>query len=312
MNYSDRVTASFREFWKSPALLSVLILEFIITILLAFLFFFSDTVLVGMLNKAAVAQVIEQTGTIDWHVFLNTKTMVVLAVLLLIQGFVFIYIDSFFKSGFYGMLKNLVQDGTTTFNEFMPMAKRYWPAMFRFLLVRYALMLLVLAPFFVAAIQFVATTPALVTQGQYIALFTTLAAGALLALLISFWFLYGEAVIVFDDARASEGIRGSMQLANKNVGFSLATLFTFIAIAALGVIAASIISFPFDYAAEATKSFGLAILADVVRFVLNLITISATVVASIFVFLSYRDLTEAPAVRKAPAVKNAHVKRKKA
>jgi hypothetical protein len=309
MTFGQRLSASFSQFKKSPSLLTVMVLEFILSVLLGMLFFIGNLAIIVYLNETALGSISREAMDIQAliNIAMNARTIITMGILLVLQGIIFVYMDSFFKSGFYGMLKNAVHDGSTTFQEFVPEAKRYWHPMFRFLLLRYALIVLFGIPFFIALLMFAGTNPALISTGQVTFFIGSLIVFVIALLLIFFWLFYGEAVIVFEDATAKQAVRDSTRLAKQN--FKL-TAGSFLVIAAMIIVAAiieSIIVMPFDYLAQNVAS--MQVLRDFVRFILNIITISAGIIASIFIFLTYDHLTTKREVRR-PAAKISKIKRK--
>ena len=306
MDYAEKLTTSFSKFWNNRSLLSVMLLEFILAVLLGILFFLGDMVVLSYMNKDALAVM----PVIDWHVFLNAPTIITAIVLIAIQLLIFIYIDSFFKAGFYGMLKNVVQDGSTAFAEFLPNAKRYWRSMFRFLLLRNAIILVFLAPLVIALISYLGTTQQFVTMQQQVFVVVAFLLLVLAMIAVFYWFFYGEAVIVFEDANVAEAMRTSTQMANRSVGVTIASLVTVGVIIILGSAVESVLMVPFQLLAASSQVW--VIVAGFVRFLLNIITISAGIVASLFICFTYDELTMKKAARKVQ-VKRAIVpiKRKK-
>jgi hypothetical protein len=126
MRYSERLSLSFKQYWQNRSLLSVLLLEFIARTIFIAISIMVDIFIVMWINGATVGAVP------DVGAFLNLKTYAVLAALLIVQFIGLLYINSFFSAGLFGMLKNVIQDGSTTFDEFMPSAKRYWYETFRY------------------------------------------------------------------------------------------------------------------------------------------------------------------------------------
>ena len=308
MEYSPKIKQSFSGMWNNKSLWSVLILELILTTILGILFFLGDTAVVAYLNSDVLQGGL--TG-FDWTLLLNAKTIVTTVFLLVLQFFIFVYVDSFFKSGFYGMIKNYVKDGSTTFKEFIPEAKRFWHPMFRLLLIRFVIFAVFGIPFMLALFSILGTTPQFIDSSQIILFAVTALVFAIVALLVFFWFLYSEAYVVFDDMGAWESIKASARLANQNKGTSIVVIL----LAILFLLGAGIISgllvLPLDLAVKATQSTGLAITRDVINFLLNIISLVATVVVSILVFLVYSELTTIKAARTTPVSRSKTVIKKK-
>lgn len=298
MKYGERLKSSFTYMRHSPSLLSVMILEFILGVTLGVLFFLGNLAIIVYLNRNALVNL--DPNALDITAFINiafnAKTIMVLSIVLLLQGVIFVYLDSFFKAGFFGMLKNAIHDGTTTLHEFLPEAKHYWYAMFRFLLLRYAIMALFAIPFLIALLFYVGTTPEFVTTAQAGWLLGTFLLFIIAVILIFFWFFYGEAVIVFEDASAMQAVRDSARITNQHLGITTGSLLTVIVLITIATVLENVLGMPFEYLGTIYGSAQL--FTDSVKFFLNIITISAGIIASIFIFLTYDHLTTARGVRK--------------
>jgi hypothetical protein len=301
MTYGERLKTSFAHFKKSPSLLNVMIMEFILSVLLGILFFVGNLAIIVWLNQTGFQALGDQA--LDMEAFiavaLNAKTIITLVLVLIVEGLIFVYMDSFFKAGFYGMLKNAVHDGSTTFQEFVPEAKRYWHPMFRFLLLRYVLLIVFGIPLIVAAISVAGTTPALISSSQWVLLGVTFTIFIVAMLLIFFWLFYGEAVIVFEDADTKQAVKDSGRIVKQHLGATIGAFLIVVGIILVATVVESVLALPFDALAEKVGS--TAFLRDVVKFLLNIITISAGIIASIFIFLTYDNFTNTRSVRKPTA-----------
>jgi|GEM_PF-5687110 len=298
MDYAPKLKQSFSGMWHNKSLWSVLILELILVTVVGILFFLGDLAVLAYINKDIVANGL--TTAADWYALLNMKTYLVGGILLLIQGLIFVYLSSFFTAGFIGMVKNLVKDGSTTFAEFIPEAKRFWYPMFRLTLVRYAILTVVAIPAFFAFLSFSLTTPQFLETSQIVYLVVSFLVLAVVATLVYFWFLYSEACVAFEDMQALQSIKTSARMANQNIGTSaVIVLLAFVIFFGAGIISALLI-LPFDIAIELQPQPWLMFTRSVVNFLLNIFTILATIVASVFVFLAYQELTVIKSVRKMP------------
>lgn len=283
MSYSTNLSASFSQFWGNRSLLSVLLLELVARTLLIILFV--------LVNGAAVIGLNGVPSTPDIDHFLNAKTVITLAILALVEFFIILYVSSFFSAGFFGMLKNVIQDGATTFHEFLPNAKRYWQPTFRFLLVPYIIMLLSMIPFiFVytsasAAMLYGARLDPATVQ----LLVLTLGISLLVLLLLSFLLSYGPAIIVFHDAGAWEASKESMQLAKRYVGKTLAMIITVGIIIGIMLLLVNLINGAISYWLDSIGAPSQAM--QFTEFVLSIFVVVAIIIASIFVFQTFDDIT---------------------
>jgi hypothetical protein len=296
MQHGAKLKYAFTKVWQSPALLSVSLLEFIFTVLLGFLFYLLDMFILKSMN----IEVFSAAGG-DWHSLVNPTTIFVGLLLILVQGIIFVYVTSFFKAGFYGMLKNTIHDNSTVFAEFMPSAKRYWYALFRLLLFRYAILFCIASPFILSFIIYVWTTPQFVSSSLSLVLMSTFLLGILLGLLTFFLLMWSEAIIVFEDEDALNAMKQSFQLTKKYMMIPFVAFLVFLLLIVGAVVVSSIISVPFELAAtrlppaEGAK-IGLMtpqwqMTNDLVDFLLNVVTIYASIVGSLFIFAVYYELT---------------------
>ena len=192
MSHIDHLSFSFKQFWNNKSLLSVMLLEFILTFLLGILFFVADLAIITVLNKAALGAIVVPIDSPQYQqAFLiaiwNMHTILVIGVILLMQSVILVYVDSFFKSGFYGMIKNVIQDGSTSFKEFLPEAKRYWHAMFRLLLLRYAIFAAVAIPFIFSLVSVLGTTQQFLSATQITLFSISIVLLIIVGLLTFFW-----------------------------------------------------------------------------------------------------------------------------
>jgi len=289
MSYIDRFRKSFVAAKKNPALLSVLILKFILSALLFMLFAVVDTLIIIMLNKSALQFVpVEMLGV---NSFLNAKTVFVASILFLVELFIFTYVNSFFNAGFYAMIKNMMCDGSTLFKEFFPEAKKYWAAFFRLLLVKYALFLIVALPLIVGLISYLATVPSAISTTQAWWLIGSIFFFGLATITLFFVFLYAGAVLVYEREDALPAMKASLQLIKNKFWYSVCIGLTIAGLFFVAFILSALLLIPFEKLAQLFPDKGVVILHDIASFVLNIVTLIATVITSIFLFMSYDELT---------------------
>jgi len=278
---------SFSRFWKNPGLLSILLLEFIFVVVFGILSYIVNTAVLFSLNTDVLASPLAATGELNWRLLLNAKTIITLSLLFIVEFLLFVYLDSIFKSGFYTMVRNTIQDGNTKFGEFTPGVKRYSFAMLRLLLFRYSCIVLLAMPLVVGIVLGSAIT----FPSSY---FQSLIVVSIIIFLIG-WFvislatLYAEFVIVFDDVSAIESIIKSSQLVKKHFFASLGSFLMIIFLVIAGILAAKILQLPFSLLADRGVFYAAA--NQSMGFILNIFTISATVIAGLYLCQRYHDIT---------------------
>jgi hypothetical protein len=230
-------------------------------------------------------------GTPQLDSFMNAKTFVVLAILFVIEFVAFLYVNSFFSAGYFGMLKNIVQDGSTSFDEFMPNAKRYWYPTFRYLALPYLILLVFTLPFayFYGIFSMVAAVGGIMTASSLNYILITFAIAFIAAVAILFWFSYGPALIVFEDMDARQAMKTSFKLARTNLWPT--TVMTVTCTVIVGVTMLLVYGVNLGFAWLVVSSSQLAAVANVVELLLNIAIISAGIVASVFIFYTYDELT---------------------
>jgi hypothetical protein len=293
-----------------------MLLEFIARMILLMVFMLLDVFIIGVMNKDVIIGMTSQN--FDFTPLLNAPTIIVTLVLVIIELIVMLYINSFFSAGFFGMVKNHVKDGSTSFGEFMPSVKRYWTAMFRFLFIRYAVMLVFSIPLGFAIFSVLGTSPGFVTTAQWAILAIAFAVALVCGLIIYFWLFYGEAAIVFEDLEAWKAVKRSSAIARSNVKVTLGALFSVVLFLILASLAVSLCLAPFDYMiAKITLAQGdpqaWVLTRQIIELVLNIVTISAMIITSIFIFLTYNQVVgKRPAAKPVKEqVKATSIKRKK-
>jgi hypothetical protein len=307
MRYSERLSFSFKQYWQNRSLLSVLLLEFIARTIFIAICIIVDIFVVMWVNGAAI------NAVPDVGAFLNIKTYTILAILLILQFIGLLYINSFFSAGLFGMLKNVIQDGSTTFDEFMPSAKRYWYETFRYLLLPYGIMMLALLPFMYiyGVMSVMVTLGAMPYDGVLVPLLVTLLIAVAATIIVLFWFSYGPAIIVFEDASAWDAIKESCKLAKRNAGKTALMSATCIIIVAIAFLLMHGINIGMTMLGMRVQAAWFDTARRIIELLLNIVIISASVIAGIFIFRTYDDLTMRKAARHVRTGKPEHqIKRK--
>lgn len=309
MEYSERLRSSFVAIGRSPSLLAVMLLEFIARMVLVVLFAILDLAVLGYINKDVLSAM--TPDTMSWAPLLNPTTIIVGVLLLVVQMLILLYIHSFFASGFFGMVKNYVKDGSTVFAEFMPGVRRYWRATFRFLFVRYGVMLLLSIPFGIALFNVLGTQPGFVTNTQWGLFIGASIFTIITGILLFFWLFFGEAAIVFEDLEAWEAVKRSGSIASKRIGLVIGGLVTIFVIVLIASFIVTILTLPFDVKIESLRAVGdtaamsgWMMARDIVNFILNVVTIVANIIVVVFIFLTFNDAVGGrPAARPVVATK---------
>jgi hypothetical protein len=290
-------------------------------------FIILDGLVMYWMNRDAAAS-IAITGQVDWQMFMNAPTLIVLGILVFVQLIAMLYVNSFFMSGFAGMCKNYVKDGSTKFAEFMPSVKRYWHGMFWLLFIRYVLLIVIVTPFLLALMSYLGTTPELVTTAQWAALLVTMVVMLVLGTFIYLAFFYGEAAVVFEEMTARQAIKRSWQLTKENFGKTFLAVLSVLLIVIAASLIVTLLLLPFDIIVSNTLGDSTWILVrDVADWTFKgVFTSIATIVAVIFALLTYNEIVggkqgkapvkkveeKAPEKKAVPAKQAAVAKKKKA
>lgn len=299
MRYPELLKVSWMRYWQNKSLLSVLLLEFIARTIAIAAFIAIDIAVVVALNGPVIP------GEAGLTQFMNAKTYIVLTILLLVEFFAILYINSFFSAGFFGMLRNVVQDGSTTFDEFLPNAKRYWYATFRYLIIPYILLLLAMLPF---AYFYALSATAAAFGGMFDAsLLPYLAVSGVITLLVAaailYWFSYGSAIIVFDDTDAWTAMKDSFALAKRRAGATMMMTALCMLVLLLAFAIYHSINLTFMLLAQRLQQEWMLTAARILELLLQIITLSAAVIAGIIVFMVYDGITSEKAARHVRAEK---------
>lgn len=285
MEYFNTLQDSVRSAWLNLGLLAVLVLEFVLMSLLGIFFFFLDNMILARMNPAAAFAGSPQ-GFVNE--LLNPATITVMLTILLVQGVFLAFVDSLFKAGFFGMAKNTLQKGKTGLGEFLPEMKRFWKSMFGFQLLRYAIIGFFAVPLAISGIWLMGATYELISPEQVLFLITGVAILGMVWILVTFFFIYGEAAIVFERESVFGALKRTLHLVRENIWFTVKIVLVLVLILLTAGIIESALTMPFEYLASHTESW--VIVADVTNLVFGLISMFATVVAALFVFTGYREI----------------------
>lgn len=302
MDHLDRLSQSSTDLWRNPSVLGVLLLQYILVMLVVVLFVAIDAAIIWWLNSGTLGPLLsadqfqpEALLNAIW----NARTISTIVAVGLIQLVLLLLLSSIFTAGALGMMRNLLLDGSTRFQEFPSMARRFTGQVFRFTLLRYALLAIPIGLFLFAVLSVLGTTPELIDSTQIGLLITSGVILLVVGVLVAFLLMYGDAVIVFEDLGALHAARRTLRIVREHPGTSIAAgLLGFTTIIVLSIIV-SLLTMPLSIAADATGSAGLLVGEQVVSFLGNIILMAAGLVVTIFLFRTYRHLTGGT-VRTAP------------
>ena len=287
MGHFGRLVDSGKDLWRNPSLLGVLVLQYAIVTLLGILFGLMDIALIASLNGGTLGPLLDQGAPQEALIgaVWNAKTAIALGVVGGVQFLLLTAVASWFTAGAYGMIRNLLLDGSTALREFRPMARRFVWRIFRFTLLRYALLAVLTAPLVFSFLGIAGTTSGLVTPGQMAFFTIALIAFVVIGLFVMLLLLYGDAVIVFEDAGALRAAKRTLLLVRRHPWTSLVTGLLSIALLALFAIIISFLLAPLRAAKQAVvASEGLGIIG-------NVLLVAAGTVVVIFIFRTYRSIT---------------------
>lgn len=291
MEWTQRISLSTRQLLSNPSIFFVLILELVLAFLAFTLFFLLDTALLTWLNRDALTPQVLQNPQAMISVLSNPQTIALALLLLAVQGAIMIVIDSYFKAGAYGMIKNAIKDGSTSFKEFVPNTKRFFIPFFAYQLIRALLLVIVSIPFVVGLVSIIGTTPSLIDQGQIALIITGSVIAALGGLIVLFLFLYVAPAIFLDGKGAVPAIKHSIELVKSRFLPSVGIALTLLLILVIASILGSLVSLPFNILITPESSQALFLAGDIVKFLTNLISIAAGIIATFFLFHSYMVLS---------------------
>jgi hypothetical protein len=294
MKYGARLSYSVRSFFANPALLSVILLWFILNFLLAILFDLVKLALLPFVNPEYLQAAL--TG-MDTTPFLTPATYAFNAVFFLVQGFVFVYVLSFFSAGLFGMFKNLMQDGSTIFREFFPEAKRNWYVMFRIQLARFAITFVVMMLAYYGLMQYLGTTAGFLTSAQWAIIIFCLLLSVIIFAAMSFLLLYAESDAVLSQSMAMQAMKTSAASARKHALYSLGVMLTAAVIVLIGGVVVLSLSSLVSKAFDDTGAVSM-IISSLLNYLLLIVVFSAGIIANIFIVRSYYDLTKGHKARK--------------
>lgn len=279
----------------SPSLIGVLVLEYITRTVLVVLFIMIDAMIVLAMNPDAASILASQPGSIG--PLLNAPTITVVILLAIVELFILLYASSFFISGFYGMAKNTIKDGSARFAEFIPSVKRYWRSFFRFYFLKYGLTILFFIPAIITTIMLLASPSGGADSQPYISFIIAVLFSIIATVVLHVWLFYGEAAMVFADEEALPAAKQSGKVLAANIGASVTTMLTALSIAFIASIITAILLSPFDYMAQESFLAGNSSrmmlwqsIRQVADLIFGIIMISATALWSLFVLLRYNSL----------------------
>lgn len=295
MAFGTILRDSFRRFIDSPVLFGMLLAEMVLVWVLAILFFIVDGAVAFGMNADALRLVDPANIEAAISAMLNAPTIAVMGVLVVFQLLVLLLLDSLFKAGLYGMAKNAVLDGTTTIREFWPEAKRFWPPMLRFLLIRYLLLALLFIPSIILLYRLAITPVGMVGETLVVSAIIGIVLFLLGWLAISLLFLYGEAAIVLDDETASGAIRSSARALRERPGLAIVLLLTILLmLVAIGLLE-RVIAIPIEANIVPSPDGGLpsggwVVARNILGLLSNLAVLSVTVIGMLLSVLAYREI----------------------
>lgn len=294
MSHIERLKASGTDLWRNPSVMGVMVLQYLLASLLVILCIVTDLAVVAGMNKVALGPLLAQEASPEAFVYAlwNTPTIVVVVILVIIQLAILTFVSAMFTAGAYGMIKNLLLDGTTTFREFVPEARRYTGKIFRFALLRFAILIIPIALFALAVVSVLGTTPGLVTGGQYAFLFSALGLLLGVGLIASLLLIYGDAVIVFEDIGALAAAKRTFALVRKRPGVTIATALLAFGVMLLLIIIVMVLSIPLQPAAGSSPSLGRVMSAQAADIVGNVLLLATSLLITIFIFRTYRFITD--------------------
>ncbi|HIH24981.1 TPA: hypothetical protein HA251_08160 [Candidatus Woesearchaeota archaeon] len=276
----------------SPSLIGVLVLEYIARTVLVVLFIMIDAMIVLAMNPDAASILATQPGSIG--PLLNAPTIAVVVLVVIIELLILLYASSFFISGFYGMAKNTIKDGSARFGEFIPSVKRYWRVFFRFYFLKYGLTILLFIPAIIMTAVLLASPQGATDTMVYLSFAIALLFSVIATVVLHVWLFYGEAVIIFADAEALPAAKQSGKVLAANIGSSVTTMLTVLSIAFIATIITAILLSPFDYMIKDSFLVGNSSrmmlwqsIRQVADLVFGIIMISATALWSLFVLIQY-------------------------
>ena len=318
MAYFNRLGSSFSGFWKNPAMLGVMIMDFIAKTVIGSAFVILDIFLLSKINPLAMQAITDTysqfmtvavtgtgTFTMNWTPFLDPTTLAVMIPLILLQFLLIVYVNTFFLSGFFGMAKNYTQDGKTKISEFMPSVKRYWHGMFWLTFARNVLMVVIFTPFLLAFSSYMGTATDLISTGQIVFIVVTAIFLVLMLIMVSLALFYAEAAIVFEDLNAMPAIKRSWNVMKQNFGVTILTGLGVLVLFFLSDVLVKLLMLPFDMIVENTLGNETWLLIqNIASWCFNVVAISASIITGLFILLTYREIVGKSRIVKAAPEKS--------
>jgi hypothetical protein len=274
-----------RACFCNPALISVLLLWFLLSFIVWVLFELVRTAVLHALVpelQSASAQQALQLLTPGVKAFLLASYALQMLVMILVLGY--------FIAGLFGMLKNLWHDGSTVFGEFPSAGTRYGRPVLAIQLLRgvaYAIAGLLIG---YALDMLIGTTPGLLTSQQQSAVAISVAAGLLVVIVVSFVLLFAESVVARRDATAREAILESLALIRQRPVRSIGIFAVSILLYVPGIVLYALLRWGIMSIVQMMAgSWATPVLVGV-DFVLSALLLTGLIFSSAFVFASYMRL----------------------
>ena len=256
------------QVWRSPALLGILFVEF-------------------------VALFIASIG----FALIPVASLGVAIAILVIQLVLSLLFDAVVTAGFSGMVRNAVEDGSTTIREFLPALRRYWTRFVGYFIIRAAIIILLAIPFIISVID----PPIAGYTGFHYAWFAFFAVAS--ALVAFFWLLWTAAIIVFDDAQTLDALKDSIRFTRAHPWITARTALACAGVMLAMLVLSTITSMPYrsvmagftEYDVPTPGVLALGAATDIVSFILFSM---AVIVCAAYVLGTYRTMSQ-PASRKA-------------
>lgn len=293
MSHLERLAESGQDLWRNPSIMGVMVLQYVLFTLLGVLFILIDLAVVASINGEALAPLLTGTAPTEAfvHAIWNAPTIITLSIIIFIQLAILTFIGALFTAGAYGMIRNLLLDGNTTFKEFVPMARRYTGRIFRFTLLRYAIILIPLIILTFAFVGILGTTQGLVSDSQFTFLFGAMGLVAAVALTASLLLLYGDAIIVFEDIDAIPAAKRAVVLVRAHFKTSFAAGVLAVVLVLLFMALLIFVSIPLQPSPETTPTFARVMGTQAVDILGNVLLLAVSLTITIFIFRTYRAVT---------------------
>lgn len=295
MGHFDRFLDSGKDLWRNPSVWGVLIAQYVLFLLLMLLVGAIDFFLLLAINADTLAPLAVDPSSVPPEALVNAiwnpTTFIVMGIVIAIEFVLLMIVAAWFTAGAYGMIRNLLLDGSTTIREFFPNAKRFVWKIWRFSLLRLALLAIPLIPFLYTFATLIGTTPGFATTTQLTLFLITLGVLTIVGLLVALLFLYGDAVIVFEDVDAIPAAKRTLALVRQNLGVSVVTGLLALASVILFSIVLGLLIMPVQVTADARQTTGWIVASETLSVLQNAILVALGAIVTIFIFRTYRLVT---------------------